>query len=240
MSDIDKMKLLNRLRQAIAVEQTKTATLFAKAIGFKGPHDSTTVIEKDDAKESWKWVKQHTILLLDSFPKENTKKLRQLGDVTQDTDVGDILIVFKQILRNQRARLISRKRYDWNVEARRQSYTLQYRIIYENPNATVTVPAQTSSTPQMSDTTAPNTKTPDTKTTDTTAPNTEVSNTTLAQKRKMSPTPTDDQQQETKKTKVLHPVQNPSTSPNVAVSDTKSPNVSPLSTQPPNSPISPT
>ena len=103
------MKLLNRLRQKIAEEQQKTANLFAKAIGFNSIHDSTTVIEKKDAEHAWKFVKQNRQLLMDSFPKENVKKLLTMDEVSADTDVSEILVVFKQILRAQRCRMISRK-----------------------------------------------------------------------------------------------------------------------------------
>ena len=128
------MKLLEALRQQIAVEQKKVADLFAKEVGFKSANDINTVIEKNNAKNTWKWLVKNKQLLLDSFPKENVKKLMLLNKIDANTDLGIILTIFKQILRSQKARLISRKRYDWNVEQRRQSYCLEYRIISATPD----------------------------------------------------------------------------------------------------------
>ena len=142
------MKLLQALRQQIAVEQTKVANLFAKQVGFNSIHDSSTVIEREHAKHAWKWLLQNKQLLLDSFPKENVKKLMMLDTIDAETDLGEILVIFKQILRSQKARLISRKRYDWNVEQRRQSYTLEYRIISATPDPPPTRPTPALSTPQ--------------------------------------------------------------------------------------------
>ena len=71
-----------------------------------------------------------------------------LDTIDANTDLGNVLVIFKQILRSQKARLISRKRYDWNVEQRRQSYTIEYRIISATPDPTPTRPTPTSSTLQ--------------------------------------------------------------------------------------------
>ena len=148
MEYVKNMKLLHALRQQIAAEQTKVANLFAKQVGFNSIHDSHTVIEREHAKHAWKWLVQNKQLLLDSFPKENVKKLIMLDTIDANTDLGNVLVIFKQILRSQKARLISRKRYDWNVEQRRQSYTIEYRIISATPDPTPTRPTPTSSTLQ--------------------------------------------------------------------------------------------
>ena len=50
------MKLLVALRQKIYEEQGKIANLLAKAVGFNSTHDSTTVIEREDAKDAWKYL----------------------------------------------------------------------------------------------------------------------------------------------------------------------------------------
>ena len=186
------MKLLQALRQQIAAEQTKVANLFAKQVGFNSIHDSSTVIEREHAKHAWKWLVQNKQLLLDSFPKENVKKLIMLDTIDANTDLGEVLIIFKQILRSQKARLISRKRYDWNVEQRRQSYTLEYRIISATPDPPHTRPTPTRPTPQTNKTTESNTETSDIKISDV-----KVSSdieeipqaVTMSAKRKLSPTP---------------------------------------------------
>ena len=130
------MKLLQALREQIAIEQMKVANMFAKEVGFKSANDTSTVIEKNNAKNAWKWLVKNKQLLLDSFPKENVKKLILVDKLDAETDLGVILIIFKQILRSQKARLISRKRYDWNPTQRRQSYCLEYRIISATPDIT--------------------------------------------------------------------------------------------------------
>ena len=109
------------MRLQIAEEQTKIANVFAKQVGFNSIHDSHTVIEREHAKHAWKWLVNNKQLLLDSFPKENVKKLLMVDTVDANTDLSEILVIFKQILRSQKARLISRKRYDWNVEQRRHT-----------------------------------------------------------------------------------------------------------------------
>ena len=161
------MKLLQALRQQIQAEQTKVANIFAKEVGFKSIHDSHTVIEREDAKHAWKWLVQNKQLLLDSFPKENVKKLMMLDTIDEKTDYGDVLVIFKQILRSQKARLISRKRYDWSTEQRRQSYTLEYRIISATPDPPPIRPVQTISNTQTNKSDKSNTNTSNTNISDT-------------------------------------------------------------------------
>ena len=69
------MKLLESLRQKVYEEQAKIADTFAKAVGFNGIHDTNTVIERKNAQHAWKFIVQNKQLLIDSFPKENIKKL---------------------------------------------------------------------------------------------------------------------------------------------------------------------
>jgi len=244
-----KMKLLQALRLQIAEEQTKIANVFAKQVGFNSIHDSHTVIEREHAKHAWKWLVNNKQLLLDSFPKENVKKLLMVDTVDANTDLSEILVIFKQILRSQKARLISRKRYDWNVEQRRQSYTLEYRIISATPDPTPqqqTPPQQTSTLP------APPTTTPQTPEKEQTNHNmstvlvndVKVSSTdedipptvTMSAKRKLSPTPTNAQQSPAKKPKPHTPQKEQQPTPNQQVSDIKVLDASPIDTQPPNSP----
>jgi len=243
------MKLLNRLRQKIAEEQQKTANLFAKAIGFNSIHDSTTVIEKKDAEHAWKFVKQNRQLLMDSFPKENVKKLLTMDEVSAETDVSDILIVFKQILRAQRCRMISRKRYDWCTVARRQKYELEYRIISSTPDPTpTTTNTNTSSTPvpkePVSTTQTTETTTTNTNTSTTEVPSVEVPNVidttppvvTISAKRKLSPTPELVEQPVDKKPKVEDNHITTIHVPNQMVSSVPVLKASPTMTVPPSSP----
>lgn len=250
------MKLLEALRQQIAHEQTKIANVLAKQVGFNSIHDSHTVIEREHAKHAWKWLVNNKQLLLDSFPKENVKKLLMLDTIDANTDLGEVLVIFKQILRSQKARLISRKRYDWNVEQRRQSYTLEYRIISATPDPTPqqqtppqqtptpvreTIPTpQTSQTQQTNEQTSmlpPNGNLSDVKVSSTheEIPST-VGQTSLTAKRKLSPTPTDAQQSPAKKPKPPTPQKEEQPTPNEQVSDIKVLDASPIDTQPPNSP----
>ena len=116
--------------------------------------------------------------------------------------IRDSLICFKQILRSQKARLISRKRYDWNTQARRQSYSLEYRIISATPNKqhsnrSNTTPQDTqvsNTTPQ--DTQVSNTSTQDTQVSNASEQDAQVSNTntqdTSEQDTKVSDTNTQD------------------------------------------------
>lgn len=243
------MKLLEALRQQIAQEQTKIANVLAKQVGFNSIHDSHTVIEREHAKHAWKWLVNNKQLLLDSFPKENVKKLLMLDTIDANTDLGEVLVIFKQILRSQKARLISRKRYDWNVEQRRQSYTLEYRIISATPDPT----PQQQTPPQQTHTLEKETiPTPQTHQTDTSKEETsnvlvsdvKVSSTheelpptvTMSAKRKLSPTPTDAQQSPPKKPKPPTPQKEQQPTPNEQVSDVRVSDASPLHTQPPNSP----
>jgi len=128
------MKLLAVLRKKIAEEQCSVAKRFAGQLGFKSHYDNKTVITRTNGKDTWKWLKANKELLLDSFPKEHTKKLRSLETMGPETPVSDILVVFKQILRSPgiRARMISRKAYSWCTERKRQNYTLEYKIISES------------------------------------------------------------------------------------------------------------
>lgn len=243
------MKLLQALRQQIAQEQTKIANVFAKQVGFNSIHDSHTVIEREDAKHAWKWLVNNKQLLLDSFPKENVKKLLMLDTCDANTDLGEILVIFKQILRSQKARLISRKRYDWNVEQRRQSYTLEYRIISATPDPTPQhqTPPQQTPTPPAPPQPAPQTHENDTAKEETSTvlvSDVKVSSTqeelpptvTMSAKRKLSPTPELAQQPPEKKTKPSTPNKEQQPTPNEQVSDVKVLDASPLHTQPPNSP----
>jgi hypothetical protein len=181
------MKLLQALREKIYLEQTQIADKFAKAVGFNGTHDTTTVIEREHVKDAWKFLVKNKQLLIDSFPKENIKKLLMLDTIDSNTDLGDILICFKQILRSQKARLISRKRYDWNTQARRQSYSLEYRIISATPNKQH--PNRSNTTPQ--DTQVSNTSTQDTQVSNASTQDTQVSNTST-QDTQVSDTSTQD------------------------------------------------
>ena len=218
------MKLLQALRQQIAAEQTKVANLFAKQVGFNSIHDSSTVIEREHAKHAWKWLVQNKQLLLDSFPKENVKKLIMLDTIDANTDLGEVLIIFKQILRSQKARLISRKRYDWNTEQRRQSYTLEYRIISATPDPILTRPTTTLSTPQTHKTNTSNTETSDIKISDVKVSSNDEEipqAVTMSAKRKLSPTPEHVEQPPDKKPKPDTPQNEQQTIPNEHVSDVK-------------------
>ena len=218
------MKLLQALRQQIAAEQTKVANLFAKQVGFNSIHDSSTVIEREHAKHAWKWLVQNKQLLLDSFPKENVKKLMMLDTIDANTDLGEVLVIFKQILRSQKARLISRKRYDWNVQQRRQSYTIEYRIISATPDPTPTRPIPPSSTPQTNKTTKSNTETSDIKISDVKVSSNDEEipqAVTMSAKRKLSPTPEHVEQPPDKKPKPDTPHKEQQTVPNEQVSDIK-------------------
>jgi len=233
------MKLLQALREKIYEEQAKIADMFAKAVGFNGIHDTNTVIERKSAEHAWKFIVQNKQLLIDSFPKENIKKLQLLPTIDKDTDLGDILTIFKQILRSQKARLISRKRYDWNVEQRRQSYALEYRIISATPNKPPPQPTPALSTPQIPNTDntkqdMPNTQTDDTKVSTTVEPLPQA--VTMSAKRKLSPTPEDAQQPEEKKQKLPTPQKQEQQESNEKVSDVKVLANSPVNTVPPNSP----
>lgn len=134
------MKLLAILRAKINEEQRKTSTLFAKQLGFKGLDDTTTVIERSNCAGVWKWIAANKQLLIDSYPKEMTKKLRTI-EINEQTLPSDILVVFKQVLRAHRSRLISRKDYSWSSNLKRQKYTLQYKILSEKKASNTTVPA---------------------------------------------------------------------------------------------------
>ena len=243
------MKLLQALREKIYEEQAKIADKFAKAVGFNGIHDTNTVIERKNAEHAWKFLVQNKQLLIDSFPKENIKKLTLLPSINKDTDLGDILTIFKQILRSQKARLISRKRYDWNVEQRRQSYSLEYRIISATPNKPPPQPTPALSvpeervakplTPQTTNTDHTKKDMPNTQTSDTnvsTPPEPVPQAVTMSAKRKLSPTPEDAQQPEEKKQKLPTPQKQEQTTPDEKVSDIKVSSNSPSPTVPPNSP----
>lgn len=233
------MKLLQALRQQIALEQTKVANLFAKQVGFNSIHDSSTVIEREHAKHAWKWLVQNKQLLLDSFPKENVKKLMMIDTIDAELDLGEVLVIFKQILRSQKARLISRKRYDWNVEQRRQSYTLEYRIISATPDPPPTQPIPPLSTPQTNKTTESNTNTPDINITDTKVSSTNEQlppTVVMSAKRKLSPTPAPLEQPPEKKTKSSTPQKEQQPTSNEHMSDIKVLDTSPIDTQPTNSP----
>ena len=165
-----------------------------------------------------------------------------LKDINAETDPGEILIIFKQILRSQKARLISRKRYDWNTTERRQSYTLEYRIISATPDPKPPQPTPTLSVPQTSNTETSTPKTQDTNISDTKVSNTveqlpqAVGQTSLTAKRKLSPTPEHTQQPPDKKTKTDTPQKEEQTISKEQVSDAKVSSASPLNTVPPNSP----
>ena len=140
-----------------------------------------------------------------------------LDTIDADTDLGEILVIFKQILRSQKARLISRKRYDWNVEQRRQSYTLEYRIISATPDPPPTRPTPALSTPQTNKTTESNTNTSDTKTQDIKVSSTNEQlppTVTMSAKRKLSTTPAPVEKPPEKKTKPSTPQKEEQPTPN--------------------------
>ena len=238
------MKLLQSLRKAIYEEQGRISDKFAKAVGFNGTHDGHTVIDRDSAKNAWKFIVKHRQILIDSFPKENIKKLSTLADITKDTDVADILIIFKQILRSQKARLISRKNYAWNVEQRRQSYSLEYRIISATPNKTPPQPTPSLSTPQIPNTATTNKDMSNIQTSDTkvSTPLQQIPQAvTISAKRKLSPTPHHEQHHIQKKQKITTPQKQHSPTLNKNDSNIQVLNASPITTAPPNSPrIQPT
>ena len=158
-------------------------------------------------------------------------------------------VIFKQILRSQKARLISRKRYDWNVEQRRQSYSLEYRIISATPNKPPPQPTPPLSLPQEQVTKPPTPQIPNTDNTKkdmlkVPASDTNVSTpvqplpqaVVMSAKRKLSPTPEDAQHPEEKKQKLPTPQKQQQTTPNENMSDIQVLNVSPTTTVPSNSP----
>lgn len=244
------MKLLQALREKIYEEQGKLCDLFAKAVGFNSRYDSTTVITRESAKHAHKFLTQNRTILIDSFPKEHIKKLIGIEKIDAQTDLGDILTIFKQLLRSQKARLISRKNYAWNVEQRRQSYSLEYRIICIPQPKTPKTVIPTSSTPQTLKTSISNTHTPDTNTIDTNVSTIKTllpSTVVMSAKRKLSPTPAPIEQPPDKKTKPSTPQKEQSSPSNTNMSDVKVLDTSPIPTNSPspttldqtNPPVSP-
>lgn len=120
------MKLLAKIREQIQHEQQKISNEFARLLGFKSIHDTTTVIPREAAQKAVEWLKKHRSEIEDNFPREATKKLRQLDNEYPDADV---ITCFRQMVRCARCRLISRKMYTWNSSNKSQSYVLEYKIL---------------------------------------------------------------------------------------------------------------
>lgn len=130
------MKYLARIKQQIKKEQTDLANGFAKLIGYQSISDEKSIVEREQCgREVRKFLKDKFDVIVDLYPKEYTKKLRNIIKDIDTVDNNDIFICFKQILRNFRARLISKKRYEWQPLAKRQTYFLEYKIICETTMA---------------------------------------------------------------------------------------------------------
>lgn len=130
------MKYLARIKQQIKKEQTDLANGFAKLIGYQSISDEKSIVEREQCgREVRKFLKEKFEVIMDLYPKEYTKKLRSIIKDIDTVDNNDIFICFKQVLRNFRARLISKKRYEWQPLAKRQTYVLEYKIICETTMA---------------------------------------------------------------------------------------------------------
>lgn len=130
------MKYLARIKQQIKKEQTDLANGFAKLIGYQSISDEKSIVERESCGlEVRKFLKDKFDVIVDLYPKEYTKKLRNIIKDIDTVDNNDIFICFKQVLRNFRARLISKKRYEWQPLAKRQTYILEYKIICETTMA---------------------------------------------------------------------------------------------------------
>ena len=81
------MKLLAKIRDQIQKEQQKISNEFAVLLGFKSIHDTNTVIPRCNGKKAVEWLKKNRATIEDNFPREATKKLRQLDQEYPDADV---------------------------------------------------------------------------------------------------------------------------------------------------------
>ena len=127
------MKLLAKIRDQIQKEQQKISNEFARILGFQSIHDTSTVIPRENGQLAVEWLKKNRTTIEDNFPREATKKLRQLD---QDYPDADVITCFRQLVRCARCRLISRKQYTWNTSNKSQSYVLQYKILSDgDPHA---------------------------------------------------------------------------------------------------------
>lgn len=138
------MKLLAKIRDQIQKEQQKISNEFAVLLGFKSIHDTNTVIPRCNGKKAVEWLKKNRATIEDNFPREATKKLRQLDQEYPDADV---ITCFRQLVRCARCRLISRKQYTWNTSQKSQSYILQYKILSDG-DPHIKLPASTPPTSQ--------------------------------------------------------------------------------------------
>ena len=123
------MRLVDKIRQRLYQEQVKLTDSLSQIIGFKSSTDTESIIDKetipDKARE---WLINQKETLIESFPRENTAKLRATEDMS-NIDQYAVLVMFKQLLRAQNSRLVSRKIYNWSTSLKRQQYLLQYRIL---------------------------------------------------------------------------------------------------------------
>lgn len=139
------MKLLAKIRDQIQKEQQKISNEFARLLGFTSIHDTSTVIPRENGQLAVEWLKKNRTTIEDNFPREATKKLRQLDQEYPDADV---ITCFRQLVRCARCRLISRKMYTWNSSNKSQSYILQYKILSDgDPHKKPPAPPPTSQTP---------------------------------------------------------------------------------------------
>ena len=121
------MRLVDKIRARLVQEQVKLTDRLAQIIGFTKSTDTESIIDKekipDKAKE---WLIEQKETLIESFPRENTAKLRATEDMS-NIDQYAVLVMFKQLLRAQNSRLVSRKIYNWSTK----SYELD-KVIDEN------------------------------------------------------------------------------------------------------------
>ena len=124
-----KMRLVDKIRQRLYQEQVKLTDSLSQIIGFKSSTDTESIIDKDTIPDKAKeWLIEQKETLIESFPRENTAKLRATEDMS-NIDQYAVLVMFKQLLRAQNSRLVSRKIYNWSTSLKRQQYLLQYRIL---------------------------------------------------------------------------------------------------------------
>ena len=123
------MRLVDKIRARLVQEQVKLTDRLAQIIGFTKSTDTDSIIDKekipDKARE---WLLNQKETLIESFPRENTAKLRATNDMA-NIDQYAVLVMFKQLLRAQNSRLVSRKIYNWSTSLKKQQYTLEYRIL---------------------------------------------------------------------------------------------------------------
>ena len=123
------MRLVDKIRQRLYQEQVKLTDSLAEIIGFKSSTDTESIIDKDTIPDKAKqWLIDQKETLIESFPRENTAKLRATNDMA-NIDQYAVLVMFKQLLRAQNSRLVSRKIYNWSTSLKRQQYSLEYRIL---------------------------------------------------------------------------------------------------------------